>query len=210
MKVIGAVIAAFVLIALAIVMLSAGKPAAAPAAVDRTNLGSTNVPNSQWFSAGIKVGLDNHLQLTDTLVIKQGQNQVSWKNNTGTDVFVTYGNAQILGVATSTFKMYVGTSTAATVTNTFAPGITAPLWSQFIDGVTVATNTPSLTLFADNITNHKTAVPGTLRVTNGQYLVAAVETYPCTPALNCSTATSSTRGWQQIAIPFEYYIYSAN
>lgn len=199
-KTVGGVLVAALLVLVGFLAAGSGHSGAPEA-------GSTVNPNPQWFPTGIKIGTDNNLRLTGVLTIGVGQNQASVKNLTGSTIYVTYGAAQMLGTASSTFNLNVGTSTAATVTNQFSLS-TSPLWAQFIDADQVATGTVA-SLISDNITNHKSSYPATLQVNNGQYFTAVVSTF-CTASGACETATSSRRGWTTITIPYSYNYNSPN
>ncbi len=96
---------------------------------------------------------------------------------------------------------YVGTTTAATITDKFNGS--APLWAQFIDGESVATNTPA-GVWADNIQGHKSTWPGQIAVQPGQSLVLVMDDY-CVNTGKCETATSSNRGFTTVVFPFTYW-----
>jgi hypothetical protein len=153
------------------------------------------------FPAGYQLGLGNRTSNRGLIQVVRGTNQAYWKNTTGRTVYVALGDLEMAGTASSTFKAYVGTSTAASATNVFSL-TTAPLWSQFIDGAQVATGTPA-GVVADNITNHKTSYPGTLQVNSGQYMLLVASTF-CTADGACNTATSTNRGWSTLTLPFAY------
>lgn len=154
------------------------------------------------FPAGLTLGIGSTRSMNSGLIqIGRGANQASWKNTTGRTVYVRLGDVEMAGTASSTFKVYVGTSTAATVTNVFSL-TTAPLWSQFIDGAQIATATPA-GVWADNITNHKTSYPGTIQVNSGQYFTLVASTF-CSTVGACETATSTNRGWSTLTLPFQY------
>lgn len=165
-----------------------------------TSYGNTINPNPEGYPAGIAFGKLNSLWLSDQLKLVAGRNQMSWKNTTGSTVLIQLAHASQTGTASSTYKIYVGTSTAATATDSFLPA-TAPFWSQLIDGFSVSTGTPA-GVWADNIVNHKTGFPAEVQVTAGQYLLLVADSF-CTANGPCETATSSTRGWT-LTLPFRY------
>lgn len=155
-----------------------------------------------FFPKGFVLGNLNSRLSGSSMQITRGLNKISWKNTTGGPVVVKIGDASLSGTASSTFKIYVGTTTSPTVTDTFATAITAPFWSQFIDGAQVATGSPT-GVWADNIANHKSGLPSMIRVEDGQYLTMAVETF-CKTSGSCETATSTNRGWTTLTLPFLY------
>lgn len=153
------------------------------------------------FTAGYYLGSQTGRSLAAVISFGAGSNQVAWKNTTGGTVYVKLGNIYANGAASSTVKFYVGTSTTATVTNSFNPA-TAPFWSQFIDGESVSTSTPA-GVWADNIQGHKSTYPGQIAVADGQYLLLVSSSF-CTAVGACETATSTNRGYTLVTMPFTY------
>jgi len=176
--------------------------------------GAQVLTNVYWFPKGIIEGRTNVVSNQDVINIAAGQNQGAWLNTTGqtvtvdqTEVFL-YGTSSA-SVASTTVALSVGTSTTATVTDSFTWG-TSAFWAQNIDYATIATSTPTPSgtgfLVADNITNHKTNKPGSIQVNPGQYLLAVFST-GCknSTTSGCGdTATSSARGWDHASISFQY------
>ncbi len=166
------------------------------------NGGATVINNPYAFTSGFYLGNQKGLTRADAITITPGQNQVAWKNNSAGTVFVRLGDIEVDGVASSTERWSVGTSTTATKADTFSP-TAAQFWSQFIDNVTISTSTQP-GVWADNIANHKTSWPGTLEVVSGEYIFMSVESF-CKTVGGCETATSSNRGWNNAVLPFEYW-----
>lgn len=181
-----------------------GHGAAAPAT--QQSFGSTVVPNAQWFTGCVAYGNLSRLHCSDTISLGAGQNQVAWTNNTGQTISVQDAEVNTTGTASSTVKFYVGTSTKATVADSFNPA-TAPFWSQIIDAFSLATGTPS-GLWADNIANHKTSFPGTVNVAAGQSILFVADSF-CLTTGACETATSTNRGWTSM-LNFEYTLPNQN
>lgn len=162
------------------------------------------VPNAQWFTSGYGFGTLSSLYLSDKLTLAAGQNQAAWQNNTGNTVTIDMGRFDLTGTASSTFAVWVGTSTASTATNVFSLS-TAPFWAQLIGGSnTVATGTPgTYTTQLDNFVNHKSGYPAEIQILSGQYLLVVADSF-CLADGACNTATSSQRGWTA-SIPFIYH-----
>lgn len=185
---------------------------ASMSSTDQSNLGSVR-QTSDTFVNG--VGYSGGVRNTVGGVIGNGQNQASWKNNTGKDAYVVVflkPVATTTGVtnspmASSTMQITAGTSSAATIDNYTAPNsLTTGAAIQWL----VATSSVSKTL---NASSTATFAPSNraprqvVRVANGEYLniailaQASVDTDQIgTPSatcgdLNCETATSTNRGF---------------
>lgn len=178
------------------------------------SFGSTVSSDIPWFTNGYKVGNSNALYTATSLSLPVGVNQASWLNNTGQIVVVDNSHVDLLGTASTTMKLYVGTSTKSTVTDSFALG-TAPMWSQTIDGYSIATSTSGLSAtqaftVADNYGSHKTNYSSFMEVLPNQYLIAVLSSNCSTYSQACGeTATSSNRGYT-LAIPILYHYSSPN
>lgn len=160
--------------------------------------------NPPWFTNGFGFGTNKALYLSGTLALVSGQNQMAWQNNTGSTVTVDVSRFDLNGTASSTFAVWVGTSTTATVTNQFNTN-TAPMWSQLISASnTIATGTiGTYPTQLDNFVNHKSGYPAEIQVLNGQYLLLVASSF-CTADGACNTATSTARGWTAL-LPFLYH-----
>lgn len=158
-------------------------------------------------------------------VIKEGQNQASWKNTTGQDVYFTMALVKPVAtttgvtnspIASSSMQILVGTSTAATIADYTAPNTltTASLINWFI-----ATSTASKTLNASSSISYgglgNRNLQNVVRVANGEYLNVAIlansvlGTPGGAPSVGCASnglsspvagsscdsATSTTRGF---------------
>ena len=173
-----------------------------------TSAGSVN--GGPQFNAGASfpVGLtlgqgpNQQNQNSGNITIGAGANQGAWLNNTGHGVSLDTGAVYMTGTASSTFNVYVGTSTKATATDQFNL-TTAPFWSQFIDAAAISTSTPA-GIWADNINNHKSGKVGTLYVPSGTYVLMVANTF-CKASGACETATSTNRGWSSLNLSFTYY-----
>lgn len=126
--------------------------------------------------------------------IGAGANQTSWTNTTGRTLYI--GAADILfgypsGTASSSWLVYVGTSTAASFADYSRPsGDYLP-----IDGAVVATNTAARAGLRVGTTTTASPARGAIQVNPGENLVFDVqERYACKTVGACETATSSNRG----------------
>lgn len=162
------------------------------------------VPNPQWFTSGYGFGSLSSLYLSSKLTLGAGQNQAAWQNLTGSTVTVDMSHFDLTGSASSTFAVWVGTSTSATATNSFSL-TTAPFWAQLIGANnTVATGTSgTYPTILDNYMGHKSGYPAEINVLNGQYLLVVASSF-CAADGACNTATSTNRGWTA-SIPFTYH-----
>lgn len=152
------------------------------------------------FPAGFTLGIGSKYLNRAVIQIPKGRNQIAWKNTYGRTVYVNLGDAEMAGVASTTFKLYVGTSSTATVTDTFNG--TAPFSALFINGATIATSSGSGNVVADNVNSHAAGSPAAIAVMANQYLLM-VASAPCSVVgVGCETATSSNRGWTTINLPF--------
>lgn len=144
----------------------------------------------QEFVDGITPG-DTTI-LTKVVTIGPGQNQASWVNNLGKTVYVDpYGTSLSYesGTASSSWLVYVGTSTAASATYTdyARPAPTALL----VDGALIATSSPATQTRIGTTTTAGTGfavAPGERVIFNIQ------ERFACKTIGTCETATSSNRG----------------
>lgn len=158
------------------------------------------------FPAGYQLGTLKQNLSAGSLDIGPGQNQASWCN-TGPGIVVYDAWAFLQSTTTaynslssSTYNVYVGTSTGATIKNDFL-GYTAAL----INGALFATSTQSNQVIADNSASHSASSTSTVYVASGVCLNLQVQqTYGCTADAKCNTATSSARGWSSLSVPFLY------
>ncbi len=151
------------------------------------------------FPVGLTLGTGNRYLNRGVISLAKGRNQIAWKNVSGRTVYVNLGDAEMAGTASTTFKLWVGTSTTATVADTF--NYSAPFYAQFINGATVATATPA-GVVADNIGNHASGTPGAIAVAANQYLLMVASA--CAGGSTCESATSTNRGWTTMTLPFLY------
>lgn len=195
-----------ILIALALVLGSLGALSFAgvqPFEQQTQHIAGDVMSNAQWFTGGYGFGSNSALYLSAKLDLPSGVNQAAWQNNTGSTVTIDMSRFNLTGIASTTFAVWVGTSTTPTVTNSFNQA-TAPFWSQLIGTTnTIATSTNgTYTTQLDNFVNHKSGYPAEIQVLNGQYLLLAVSA-SCITDGACNTATSTNRGWTG-SLPFNY------
>ncbi len=197
---------AVVLAAIALVLgISNTGSTPAPATQQVGGTASSHVENQAWlFSNGIAMGpqsLYPNVNSEDAIQVGIGSNQASWINTRATTAYVDLGWLILNGTASSTVKVSVGTSTTATITDSFNPAV-APMWSQFIDACQIATSTVS-GVWCDNVSNHKSSYPAVIAVPPGQRLNIVVASF-CKADGACNTATSTNRGWTTLTLPITY------
>lgn len=190
-SVLGVVAVAIAVIAIGVSVYGGGQTQAP----DGQNVGGERA-GLQEFIDGIKPGDQTVIWKKGT--IGAGQNQGSWRNNLGKTVFVDLSEVYTTGTASSSIKIYVATSSSATLSSDFA----APFASG-IDGKAVATSTV-LTNFVYNSskdagTNGRHVFP----VVSGEYVVTAIlqDTTACLSGgagLACESATSTSRGFSKV------------
>ena len=159
----------------------------------------SNVQSVLWqFKAGISLdsasnGADGgSVILARSGTIAAGQNQGYWTNKTGRTVFVDYGDVALNGVASSSVRVSVATSTLTALTNNFA----AP-YGSLIDNQLIATSTPQVAAVVNSDVGSGTNSKGTIEVPDGTsviFLIRQDDSRACTGA-TCETATSTNRGW---------------
>lgn len=165
-------------------------------------LGSQIQSEPFWFTNGIQLGLQGELNNSVSLKMLNGQNQVSWLNNTGapvtfrgTDVYATLVNAgsSTVTVASTSMLLYAATSTTSTTTDKLTP-----LTGLLFDKVLIATSTPQGTSVGVYATSAFTGSneEAALTIPNGTYLIFVMEP-PVFPNCGggCEQATSTNRGF---------------
>lgn len=177
------VLVAGLLLGVLLAHVLAPKPAAAP-------LGGNVVNTANQYVAGTCLGSLPVCENWAGGKIEAKSNQASWRNTTGGVVYVDLAELATDGTASSSFKLYVGTSTAATIASDF----TAP-FASLINGVILATST-----IATTTTNYDVAAqtPHSIRVADGVYVnfqLQEKDSNACGVAGTCETATSSNRGF---------------
>lgn len=164
--------------------------------------GGGEVLNNPSLPFGFYLGSQKNLTSGTVLSFGRGMNQASWLNVTGRTVYVMTGLVTTDGASAGNFKVSVGTTTTATVTDNFSL-TAAPMWSQFIDIGGIATGTPA-GIVADNAANHKTSFPSMIAVPANQRLTVVLESI-CKADGACGfTATSTSRGFTTVSFPIYY------
>ena len=144
---------------------------------------------SYWVN-GINIG-GRYVQEVK-LTMGEGQNQASWKNNTGKIVNVRdlvanlVPNAKLTTpVASTSMNFFVGTSTTATVTDSATP-VTGTLIDTYVIATSTGTGT-AINSMKDGGTAGREVIP----VLPGQYLIAVMEQTNS----GGEAATSTNRGF---------------
>lgn len=145
------------------------------------------------FKAGHGDG-GNFLAISADGEINAGANQAAWRNTTGRTVYVLPENVSIgytTGTASSTWTLYVGTSTSATFTNYARPTPT----NLLMDGASIATSTIATGGISVARVGTTTSAGFGFAVPPLGYVVFDVqEAYACKSIGLCETATSTNRG----------------
>lgn len=156
---------------------------------------SGNVQSVTWtFLNGISLdGLTSHIESSGT--IPAGANQGFWTNKTGRTVYVDYADLAFQGVASSSVRVSVATSTTSSIANNFA----APFGS-LIDNQLLATSTPLAAAIINSDIGAGTNGKGTIVVLPGVSVVFFFrqdDIRACNGA-TCETATSTNRGFSTV------------
>jgi hypothetical protein len=148
-----------------------------------------NVTQQQdFYTNGVGIG-PGYVMFSRSGTIALGSNQASWRNTTGRTVYVDLAFLATSGVASSSYKFYVATSTSATISSDF----TAP-YSSLVNGFTIATSSVATT--TSSIESHLSG-SAVVPVASGQYVniqVQAANGAVCNGVI-CETATSTNRGF---------------
>lgn len=203
--------------------LGVHKSASAPNQVQE--VGSVVNQNIPWFTNGYKVGTLDALYNAASLTVAVGSDQAVWKNTTGQTVVIDTTHAVTNATTSSAlsagnYAISVGATSTATIlekySNTYiSAAANTPL---AIDKFSLATSSPtgfaagSLTtrLLADNFWFHASSGPSQIRVPNGWYFFAKIDSQ-CTADGACGrTSTSTTRGFTTLTVPFWYHYSSPN
>jgi hypothetical protein len=165
------------------------------------------------FVAGINIGARYNQNVSLTIV--NGQNQVSWLNNTGQTVYVKDGQATLiattstniaLGVipsASTTLQLFIGTTSAATISDNKLPPS-----RNLIDTAVIGTSSTNA-LILNSYNNKGTEGVQIMPVAPGQYVYVAIEspTYPTDGIVIGRIATSTDRGYN---LNFSFNVFSLN
>ncbi len=145
--------------------------------------------NNQDFPNGIKNGSQN--TMWETVSIGPGVNKAFWKNTNGRAVILDYAEMITSGVASSTYKFYVATSTGTYTTDYTAP---LPSTGLLIQGASVATS--SVAKVVTSAASSTGATAGAIRVLDGEYLMFTFQQPgPACNGATCETSTSTNRGF---------------
>lgn len=162
-------------------------------------------PIADEFTQGLKLGYgQNTLINSFRLTIGAGSNEAAWKNTTGETVYVYLADAVTTGTASSSYYLYIATSSSATVSNDFS----AP-FSSIIDTFAIATSSVATT--TSSIDKHKVSNNGVIPVAHNEYVLMTLQanTTACAnagAALGlCETATSTNRGITSIVARVFYH-----
>ncbi len=181
------------LVVLVLVVLGAfalfHKAPVAPVA-DQQNAGMTQNTVDEYPN-GLKLG--DATEKWVALPLAAGQNQAFFTNRTGHTMILDYAEALTDGIASSSFKIFVATTTATAASTTF--DFSQP-YSSMITGDVLSTSSPALSLITSGgatTTTRKSAIA----VADGQSVVLGmIQTYGvgCTGSV-CEAATSTNRGF---------------
>lgn len=156
----------------------------------------------QEFIDGIKAGDVNAKWVSKTLPA-QTNSVLLYKNTTGKDVIVDYGEVNVVTgeTASSTYKVAVFATTSTSVpTNADFAALTGNTRKlSLIDGVTLATSTTATTT-SSTYASSAGLGNGAIIIPNGSSLFGFIQqtfTTPCTGS-QCETATSSNRGFNPV------------
>lgn len=136
--------------------------------------------------------------------IGKGANQASFRNTTGGPIIIDLTEVQSVATtstaqyitASSTYKIYVATSTASTIASDFV----APPYATVIAGYKIATTTGATQGAATTTTqfDSRSGTSVSFVLADRAYLnfqIQAADNYTCAQAGQCATATSSQRGF---------------
>jgi len=141
------------------------------------------------FPVGAQIG--DRTVFFQSGTIGNGVNQAAYTNNTGRRIQIAAADTHIgwtSGTATSSYRFYVSSSTATSITDYSRPAGTYLL----IDGAMTSTSTPATTIITGTTTS---AGQGAITLAPGESLIFNVqERYSCKANAACETATSSNRG----------------
>lgn len=178
-----------------------------PADQELLDVGGLSFPfhnTPEVFAGGVGIGMVNsphdNLLFSASGQIGAGSNHGAWRNKTGRTVQVDYADISFpSGTASSSIRLYIGTSTAAIPSvNDF----TKP-FSTLIDDKSLATSTILATLVINSNKDAGTNGRQTIDVQDGEYVVISVlhseltET-SCDTTHACESATSTNRGWTNL------------
>lgn len=122
--------------------------------------------------------------------IGAGRNQASFRNTYGKPIYVYLADVSTTGTASSSFTLYVATSSTATIADNF----TAP-FSSIINGFLLATSSVATTTSNYDTPKNSRVV----KVNSGQYVVFQLQsTFDCVSNGLCETATSTNRGFNLV------------
>lgn len=166
-------------------------------------LGAQVQQEAFWFVNGLQLGSSGFtVNWSPAVSMTTGKNQVAWQNTTGKTIYtssveanciMTLGASSTVTTASTSMYLWIGTSTTATVGD---PAIgTQPLLGSILDKVLIATSS-AVGAIHDGITNSTLSgsnEQGDVAVTNGQYILAAMESVNASPI--GETATSTARGF---------------
>lgn len=192
-------------------MVSAGVAYVVAPQVTSQALGTSinNVQQVLWaFTKGVSLEPASHTTTGPSAVftrsgsIPAGQNQAYWTNDLGRTAYIDYGEADIIGLASSSMRI----SAFATTTTSVAASMsyTAPIATTslnlgastlLIDNVQIPTSTPYFMVNTD--INAGSQASGTVAVLPGatvMFLLRQDRATVCTGSL-CETSTSTNRGF---------------
>jgi hypothetical protein len=115
-----------------------------------------------------------------------------WCNDLGVDADVMYGYIKLTGTVSSTFNLYMATSSANSL-----PLYTTVPFSTIIDAKQVVTSTASITRLYNSFEDQGTNGSQSTVVATGECVLVKMKNLyndGCTGAL-CESVTSSARGW---------------
>ncbi len=175
-------------------------------AFQRVGLGSAGdiVTNIVTYVKGLKIG-----DATQTTVVRQlpvGQNTVLlYTNNTNFDVYVDYGEANILtgdtASSTSKISLFATTSSSISTVNNFATLVTGNTGAKtLIDSVLIATSSTATTT-SSVYASKANAGNGAILVPSGYSVWGMLQqnTTGCLGAVGlCETSTSTRRGFNPV------------
>lgn len=192
--IVSAVVAAIVALVVGLLTVSLSKaptpaPVQTPVSETRTGSGGNITQQQDFYTNGVGIGPD-YVMFTRNGVIGTSQNEGFWTNRTGRTVYINRADVTSTGTASSTYRIYVGTTTAPTALDDFS----AP-YASLVNGFLWATSTAATT--TSSIGARNTTNTGVIPVADGQSVfvqLQAVNDNRCAAALRCETATSTNRG----------------
>lgn len=201
--IINAIVALLLIIGVGI---AANKPAAMPEQSSQNTFGSVRVIADEYPN-GIRTGNLSTLHNEIGGIIPLGVSQQSWKNNLGKIVYFDFADAATLAtsssltgaVATSSYRIIIGTSTASTVDNFLTPNsfnASLLLWP-------LATSTISNSLTGSTTNSIQVGqLRGVGVLPNGYLNVSIINgatgapVGTCAALVACESATSTNRGFR--------------